>query len=237
MSLTPRETLDRQTSKLYDQILLLGSMVVNAALDAVDALKHRDHKKANRIYQGDKNVNAKRYKIENDVMVLIATQQPMARDVRKLASIFDVANELERMGDYAKGIARICIIMADQPPIKPLVDIPEMAKITADLLHRALEAFATSNAEIAAQIPREDDTVDALYNKVIRELITYMIADPSVINRANYLMWAAHNLERMADRVTNICERTIYVATGNMEEINSSDDEFWGKQLEMMESR
>jgi phosphate transport system protein len=220
-----RETLDHQIQKLKDDILLLGSMVEKATLDAVEALKKRDIKRARQIYDADEKINAKRFEIENNVMVLIATQQPMARDVRILSSAFEVANELERIGDYAKGIARICILMADQPPVKPLVDIPRMAEHTSDMLHRALDAFVNADAETARQIPKEDDVVDGLYNQVIRELITYMIADTSVINRANYLMWAAHNLERMADRVTNICERTIYVATGIMAEIKSSDDE------------
>ena len=225
MTLIHRDTLDRQTNRLYEEILHLGSMVELATTDAVDALKRRDYQKARRVYKGDKTINAKRYEIEKDVMVTIATQQPMARDVRILASIFEIANELERMGDYAKGIARICILMADHPPVKSLVDIPFMADITIKMLHHALEAFTSSNLETAREIPKEDDYVDALYNQVIRELITYMIADPSVINRANYLMWAAHNLERMADRVTNICERTIYIVTGKIEEIKSSDDE------------
>jgi phosphate transport system protein len=232
MSLIPRDTLDRQTKKLYDEILLLGSMVELATNDAIDALKRRDYQKAQRVYLGDKKINAKRFEIENDVMVIIATQQPMARDVRILASIFEVANELERMGDYAKGIARICLMMADQPPIKPLVDIPVMAETTIKMLKSALEAFISANSEVAIEIPKEDEYVDGLYNQVLRELITYMIADPSVINRANYLMWAAHNLERMADRVTNICERTIYVATGNMQEIKSSDDEMNEQQTQ-----
>ncbi len=225
MTLTPRETLDRQMKKLGDDLLLMGSMVTHATIDAVDALKKRDIPKAHRTYDGDQKINAKRFEIENDVMVLIATQQPMGRDVRYLASVFEIANELERMGDYAKGIARICIMMADQPPVKPLVDIPRMANATTDMLHRTLEAFANNDVEVAREIPLEDDYVDGLYNQVLRELITYMIADPTVIDRANHLMWAAHNLERMADRVTNICERIIYIATGEMIEIKASDDE------------
>ena len=225
MTYSPRETLDRQISNLLDEVLLLGSMVEQATIDSVDALKARNVAKARRTYDGDKALNAKRFEIENHVMVLISTQQPMARDARILASVFEVASELERMGDYAKGIARICLLMADQPPVKPLIDIPRMAEKAVDMLHRAVEAFINSDDEIARLIPQEDDIVDALYNQVIRELITHMISDTSTINRANYLIWAAHNLERMADRVTNICERTIYVATGKLEEIKLSDDE------------
>jgi phosphate transport system protein len=129
------------------------------------------------------------------------------------------------MGDYAKGIARICILTADHPPVKPLIDIPKMAEKTVDMLRRALEAFAISDASAARLIPKEDDEVDRLYNQVMHELVDIMVEDNTFINRANYFMWASHNLERMADRVTNICERTIYVVTGTMEEIKSSDDE------------
>ncbi len=225
MTVNPRETLDRHLHHLFDEILYMGSLVETATINAVDALKHRDINKAHRIYEGDQIINDKRFEIEKNVMVLISTQQPMARDARILSSVFEVANELERIGDYAKGISRICILMADKPPVKPLIDIPRMAETAVNMLHQALDAFTSFNAELAREIPKEDDLVDNLYNQVIRELVTYMIADPSVINRANYLMWAAHNLERMADRVTNICERTIYVVTGQLEEIKTSDDE------------
>jgi phosphate transport system protein len=222
---SPRETLDRNIQQLKDDILVLGSMVEQALLKSVDALKRQDLKLAHRIHDGDIRVNSKRFDIENEALVLIATQQPMAKDLRILASVLDVATELERIGDYAKGIAKICLMMGNQPPIKPLVDIPYMAQLAAGMLHRALAAFVEADSITAQQIPPEDDLVDGLYNQVFRELITYMIADPSTIDRANYLLWAAHNLERAADRVTNVCERTIYVATGQMKEIKVSDDE------------
>ena len=225
MTVNPRETLDRQLHRLFDEILFMGSMVENATLDAVEALKQGDLTKAQQVYDGDKEINNKRFEIEKEVMVIISTQQPMARDARILSSIFEVANELERIGDYAKGIGKICLLMADHPPVKPLIDIPRMANTAVKMLSKALNAFTTFNSQLAREIPKEDNLVDDLYNQVMRELVTYMIADPSVISRANYLMWAAHNLERMADRVTNICERTIYVVTGQMEEIKPSDDE------------
>jgi phosphate transport system protein len=225
MTLTPRETLNRQMKKLNDDLLFLGSMVIHATIDAVAALNKRDLAKARRTYDGDTKINSKRYEIENNVMVLIATQQPMGRDVRFLASAFEVANELERMGDYAKGIARICIMMADHPPLHHRVEIPQMSESTTNMLQRALDAFSTGDIEAARSIPKEDDLIDSLYNEVFRGLITKMVTDPTAINQANYLMWAAHNLERMADRVTNICERTVYVVTGRFEEIKSSDDE------------
>jgi phosphate transport system protein len=225
MTINPRETLDSRIKELYGDILTLGSMVEQATLNAVDALKNRDLKKARQTYAGDEAINAKRSDIENDVMVLIATQQPMARDVRVLASVFEVANELERMGDYAKGVARIHILSAEHPPIKPITTIPKMAEIVTDMLRRALDAFVNSDDEVARQIPKEDDEVDKLYQQIINEIIAIMIEDSGAINSANNLIWAGHNLERMADRVTNICERTVYVATGKMEEIKPSDDE------------
>ena len=231
MNIEPRETMDRKIHRVLDDILILGSMVEQALLKSVDALKRQDLILAQRIYDGDIRVNTKRFDIENDVMVLIATQQPMARDLRILASTLEVASELERIGDYAKGIANICLMMGKEPPIKPLVDIPYMAKITTEMLRKALAAFVEANAETAREIPQEDDLVDGLYNQVFRELITYMIADPSTIDRANFLMWVAHNLERAADRVSNICERAIYVATGQMKEIKVSDDEQLKVQL------
>ena len=224
-TIAPRESLDKKLGQLLDQVLMLGSMVENATLDAVKALKDRDSEAAKRTYAFDKQINNKRFKIEKSCLALIATQQPMARDLRILASILEIATELERMGDYAKGIARICLQMDCQPPVKPISDLPQMAELATGMLHRALGAFVEVDVEQAKAIPEEDDQVDDLYNQINRELITYMISDPSIIDRANLLIWAAHNLERMADRVTNICERTIYVATGKMKELDISDDE------------
>lgn len=222
----PRETLDRQIHQLLDDILLLGSMVESSTIEAVEALKQKDFSSARRLYEGDRQINEKRFQIENNCITTIATQQPiMARDLRLLASILDIASEVERMGDYAKGIAKICLIIGNQPFIKPLIDIPRMATIATSMLHRALGAFVNGDVEMANLIPEEDDEVDALYNQVYRELVTIMIKDPSTIDQANYLMWAAHNLERFADRVTNLCERTIYYKTGQLIEIDSSDDE------------
>ena len=178
------------------------------------------------MYAGDVQINAKRFELENDIIITIATTQPvMAGDLRLVASILEVVGELERMGDYAKGIARITLLMGNQPPVKPLIDIPRMVEIAVDMLHRAVTAFVNHDAEAARQIPPEDDQVDALYNQIYRELVTIMLNDPSTIDRANYLLWVAHNLERVADRVTNICERAIYTATGQLMEFAPSDDE------------
>ncbi len=221
-----RKALEEKLQYLKDEILLLGSMVEQAMRDAVDALKRRDIEAARRIYAADQDINAKRFQIENEALITLATQQPMAHDLRVLASILEIASELERMGDYAKGIAKINIMLGDQPLIKPLIDIPRMTEIATSMLRRALAAFVEGDVESALAIPKEDDEVDALYNQVYRELVTYMIQDPRHIDQANYLMWAAHNVERMADRVTNICERTLFVVTGELRELDVSNDEW-----------
>lgn len=220
-----RKSFESDIQHLKDELLLLGSMVEQSTLDAVEALKKRDIQASRRIYETDLKINAKRYAIEEQVMVLIATQQPMAHDLRLLASILEVAGELERMGDYAKGIATINLRMGEQPLLKPLVDVPRMAQIGTSMLHRALTAFVNEDAETARQIPAEDDEVDLLYNQVYRELMTFVLENPKNIERANWLLWVAHNLERLADRVTNICERTIFIVTGEIKEIKSSYDE------------
>ncbi len=223
--LSPRETLDRQIRELQDEILVLGSMVEQATIEAVDSMKRRDLDASQRIYLQDTEINKKRFEIENEIITVIATQQPMATDLRVLAAMLELITELERMGDYAKGIAKINILMGSEQLLKPLIDLPRMAEITVNMLHKSLSAFVTLDIDEAKKIPHMDDEVDALYNQVNRELVTFMISDPSTIDRANHLMWAAHNLERMADRVINICERTIYVATGEMAELDISDDE------------
>ena len=221
-----RESFDRALQKLLDQVLILGSMVEQAVQSSVDALKRRDLIAAKQIYNGDQRVNEKRYAIETETITLIATQQPMARDVRFLAAILEIITELERIGDYAKGICKINVLLSDEaadPTI--LSDLQRMADLGLGMLRRALDAFVVQDAAAARQIPLEDDQVDALYNHIYRKLMDEMRRTPGSIDRANHLMWAAHNLERMADRVTNICERIVYVATGQMKELDNTDDE------------
>ncbi|MCL4272779.1 MAG: phosphate signaling complex protein PhoU [Anaerolineales bacterium] len=225
-----RKTFESEIQQVKDDILLLGSMVEHAIIGSVEALKKRDIKAAEAIIAEDKEINKKRFAIENQLMILIATQQPMAHDLRLLASSMEIISELERMGDYAKGIANINIRMGEEALLKPLIDIPRMAQKGADMLHRALTAFVNEDVETAKSIPVEDDEVDALYNQIYRELMIFVIEDPKTIERANWLLWVAHNLERVADRVTNICERTIFIATGSFQEIKSTDDEFWKSQ-------
>ncbi len=220
-----RKTFENEIRQLKDEIIVLGSMVEQSLLDAVESLKKRDTSASRKIIDHDRIINEKRFALENQVMIVIATQQPMAHDLRLLASLFEVISELERMGDYAKGIAIINVRMGNEALLKPLIDIPRMAQKSADMLHRALAAFVNEDAPTALAIPDEDDEIDLLYDQVYRELMTYVMADPRNIERANWLLWVAHNIERFADRVTNICERTAFVATGEYKEIQASYDE------------
>ena len=217
-----RDTFERQLQMMVDQVLVLGSMVEQAVFDALDALKRRDQAAAHRIYDADVLINEKRYTIESGCVTLIATQQPMARDVRFLAAILEIITELERIGDYAKGICRITQLISEES-IEPTVldELQQMATVGLDMLSRALDAFVAVDADTARQIPQEDDKVDLLYNRIYHRLMEQMTKDISTIDRANHIMWAAHNLERMGDRVTNICERIVYVATGEMRELDT----------------
>ncbi len=220
----PRETFERELYKLQDEILVLGDMVEQAVRASIEALKRRDLEAARQFAADDRLINEKRYAIEQECIGLIATQQPMARDLRLLAAVLEIITELERIGDYAKGICRITLMLGSEPLVKPLVDIPRMADIGLDMLHRSLSAFIARDAEAARLIPNEDVQVDELYNQVYRELIAIMIDNPRLVDRANLLMWAAHNLERLADRVTNICERIIFVVTGEMIEMDQTSE-------------
>jgi len=212
---------DRELKDLEKRLQELGSTVEEAVVGAVDALKRRDLKKAEQIIDADQLVNQMRYAIEQETFVVIATQQPMAVDLRTLAAVLEIATELERIGDYAKGIARIAIKMGTEPFVKPLIDIPRMAEKARNMLHRGLQAFFGRNTELAREIPTEDDEMDALYDQIFRELITYIITDPKLVERASYLIWVAHNLERAADRVVNICERVIFMVTGELVEFDN----------------
>jgi len=215
----PREKFEHDLHRLQDEILELGAMAERAVTESVQALKGRDVDHARRIIEGDRHINERRYAIENETLTLIATQQPMAGDLRTLAAILEIATELERMADYAKGIATIALKI--EGFVKPLVDIPRMAAKACDMLHRSLEAFLRQDVDAARAIPKEDVEVDALYEQIYRELITYIMADPKVIDQATRLTWVAHNLERVADRVGNICERIVFSVTGHGEELDN----------------
>ena len=209
-------------------MLALGSLVEKALLDSVRVLKYRDLKRGRRLIADDRMINERRYAIEADTLALIAMQQPMAGDLRTLAAILEIVTELERIGDYAKGIARINERIGEEPLIKPLVDLPKMADQAQDMLHQALDAFVRRDVELARAIPARDDVVDDLYKQVYRELIALVIADPAKIEQSNYLLWAAHNLERAADRVTNICERVVFTVTGELAELDGKEPRIAG---------
>ena len=222
----PRQTLDRELHHLQDEVLLLGSMVEQAMLNAIDTLKHRDIETARKVYHNDAQINEKRYAIENRVLILFATQQPIAHDLRLLAAILEVITELERMGDYAKGIAKILTFIKDDETPIPIREISRMGDLAVGMLHRALSAFINEDVNMAYRIPKDDDQVDELYRQVLHKTINAMVANPSIIDQLNFVLWIVHNIERMADRVTNICERTIFIATGELLEIDISYDEW-----------
>ena len=221
----PRETFDKKIQQIKDEILILGSMVEQAMLDSVAAFKSRDIQAANQLIEEDQPINDKRFALENAILILLATQQPLAHDLRLLAAMLLVANELERMGDYAKGIASNTIRLGPSDIPIPVRDIEKMAGLGVNMLHRALSAFIKEDLQAAIQIPREDDEVDDLFNKSYRTIVNSMITNPSVIDDASYLLWVVHNLERFADRVTNICERTVFIISGDLMEMDNTDDE------------
>jgi phosphate transport system protein len=223
-----RRVFDRRLARIKDDVLILGSMVEEALVAAVDSLKRRDFQVSERIIAADREVNGKRFAIEADVLALIATQQPVACDMRFLAAAIEIVTELERIGDYAKGIAKINLLIGAEPLLKPLVDLPQMASEVRGMLRRALEAYIWRDVRLAREIPDDDDAVDRLYRKIDRDLLELILADPSpkTIDRANNLLWAAHNLERAADRVVNICERVVFTETGEMVEMNITDGRF-----------
>jgi phosphate transport system protein len=217
-----REAFERELRQLQDNMLILASMVDHAIGKSVEALRQLNAADAEVIIRDDRLINVKRYAIEDLAVATIATQQPMARDLRTIMAVLHISIELERMGDYAAGIGRIVLMHEDRELLKPLIDIPRMADVSREMLRRSLDAFVNRDAELAKQVALDDDRVDQLYNQVYRELLTYMLGDPRTIDRATWLLWVAHNLERIADRVTNICERVVFLVTGRFEETNVS---------------
>ncbi|MPZ49484.1 MAG: phosphate signaling complex protein PhoU [Dehalococcoidia bacterium] len=217
-----RITLERQLGDIQEDMLVMADMVETAIERSIIALKNRDVDMAKEIIADDIRINDKRYDIEEKCLELLAMQQPMAGDLRTIVAILHIIVDLERMGDHAEGTAKIAIMLAADPPLKPYIDIPRMADIACEMLRASIEAFKLRDVEAARAICNRDDEVDSLYDQVYRELITYMINDPKTIERATHVTWVAHNLERIADRVTNICERVVYMVQGKMEELNVS---------------
>jgi len=218
----PRESYQRNLRELQDEVLVMGSMIEKALERSMQALKERDLDLAKLVLAEDQNVNKKRFEIEEQALDIITCQAPMASDLRILLAILFIVTDLERMGDHAAGNAKIALMIGNEPPLKPLIDLPRMNEKTIDMLHRSLNAFIIHDAEAARKIVPEDDEIDNLYDQVFRELLTFMMEDPRTITRATRLMWVGHNLERTGDRVTNICERVVFMVTGKMEELNVS---------------
>lgn len=219
-----RQLFDRELQKMQDRLLALGSEVEENLLASVQALKERDHTRARRLIAADEAVNQEQMSIETESLVLIATQQPLASDLRFIASVISIASELERINDYAKGIAKIDLMIGEDPLPPPVADLPAMATKASDMLRRALQAFIQGDVDAAYAIHEEDDEVDDLYNKVYEALVALIAADADAMDRATQLLWAAHNLERTADRVSNICERVIFTATGKILEMPEEDE-------------
>ena len=211
-----RVDLDRQLNHLQEEIALLANVVDKAIYRSVEALKNRDLDESQAVIDGDDYIDMKRYEIEELCVDLIATQQPMAGDLRAIIAMLHIAVELERMGDYAEGIAKISILMGNEPPLKPLIDIPRMANKATEMLRNSMDSLVERDLVKAEQVLDDDDEVDDLYDQVYRELLLFMIQDPRSIQRATYLLWAAHDLERIADRATNIAERVMFLITGRI---------------------
>lgn len=224
-----RASFDRKLHELEEDLVRMGGMVTEAIGRSIEALRRQDVKLARQIIDDDDDIDNFQYDLEERALILIATQQPLASDLRLIASIISVAGELERIGDYAEGIATLTIRSANQPLLKPLIDIPRMAETVQEMLQGSLEAFLARDVDWAEGIDSRDDAVDALYDQVFRELLTFMMEDPRTITRATYLLWVAHKLERMADRATNICERIIFMVTGRQTDLNEPLDDVEGR--------
>lgn len=220
-----RYTLDQEIKLVQDEMLLLGSLAEQAILNSVDALRRKDVSAAKAIAVEDKKINDKHFAIENHILIIFATQSPLARDLRVLAAMLEVITELERIGDYAKGIAKVAVRLADDETPIPIREISNMADKATSMLHRALGAFVSEDLAAAYAIPKEDDEVDELYLTIYRKIVQNMIKNPETIDHTNQILWVIHNLERTADRVTNICERIIFIVSGELIELDSSDNE------------
>ncbi len=208
--------------EVQDDILAMGNMVNKAIDRSIQALKKRDLSLAHQIIADDAKINKQRFIIEDKCIELITGPQLLPPDARLIVAILNIVIELERIGDYAGGIAKVTVMIGEEPPLKPLIDIPRMAEIIIDMINKSLQSFISRDVEMAKQVVSMDSVVDALSDQIFRELITFMMVDPKTINRATRLIWVSHNLERAADRATNICERVVFTVTGKMVEIGAS---------------
>jgi phosphate transport system protein len=216
-----RAHFDKELRELQDNLLRMGSMLDSAVGRAMQCLSERNLDLARQIVADDARVNALRFQIEEQCIALIATQQPLATDLRAIVAAMNIISDLERMADHAAGIAKTVLKMGDQPLLKPLIDMPRMAEEARDMLRTALDAYVNRDADAARSVADRDDVIDELYHQIFRDLVAFIANDPSTTTRALYLLFAAHNLERIADRVVNIAERVIFVTSGEMKELSS----------------
>jgi len=217
-----RASFEGRLHQVVQDVVGMGDLVEKAIYRSVEALRKRDLKLAHQIIADDSKIDKERFRTEDSCIELIATRQPSAGDLRTIVAILNIITELERIGDYAEGIAKIAIMIGDEPPLKPLIDIPRMSEITIEMIHKGLQSFLTRDVEQAKRVISMDNVVDGLQDQVFSELLTKMMVDPKAINRATRLIWVSHNLERAADRATNICERVVFTVTGKMEELGAS---------------
>lgn len=217
-----RSVFEKQLAEVQEDMLVMAGMVQDAIRQSVEALKTRDVEQARRVIANDVEINNKRYEVEDKCIELISLQAPLASDLRTIIAVLHITVDLERMGDHAEGIARIVLMLADEAPLKPYIDIPRMAQIAIEMMEGALEAYKLRDTALARRIIDRDDEVDELYDQLYRELLMFMIEERGTIQRATYLIWVAHNLERIADRVTNICERVVYLVDGKIHDLNVS---------------
>ncbi len=218
-----RKSFHRELQDLQDEVLNLAGVVEKAIVDSVQTLQERDVEASRRLIAEDLVINEKRYEIEAGALTLIATQQPMAGDLRTIFTVLEIATELERMADYAKGIAKINLLIGDEPLLEPFAQIPRMAEKAREMLHRALEAFERRDAALARRVCAKDDEMDALHNRIYLELLTVTTTDRATVDQATQLLWVVHNLERVADRAVNICERVVFTVSGELVELDGDE--------------
>jgi phosphate transport system protein len=208
--------------EIQDKVLVMGDMVTREINRSIEALKARNLKMAHQIIADDAKIDELRFTIEDKCIELMGMPKLAIADRRIIVAVLSISTELERIGDYAGGIAKIVVMIGDEPPLKPLIDIPRMGELIVEMIDKSLKSFVERDVDLAKHVVTMDSSVDGLYDQVFRELLTFMMVDPKTINRATRLIWVAHNLERAADRVTNICERVVFTVTGKMEDLEIS---------------
>jgi phosphate transport system protein len=211
-----------QLKEIQEGVLNMGTAATKAIESSIEALKKRDLRLAHQVIANDAEINKLRFTIENKCVELNTAQRLSTGDFQNIVAVLNIINELERIGDYADGIAKIVVMIGDEPPLKPLIDIPRMAEITVDMVNKSIQSFINRDVELSKKVVSMDNVVDALFDQVFRELLTFMMMDSKTINRATRLIWVAHNLERAADRATNICERVVFMVTGNTDDLETS---------------